>query len=359
MTIPAERLTFSWHTLASILPPLPPQATLARLEPADFQVEEEPAYLPSGSGDHVMAQVEKTGLSTLEVAKRLAQAVGAHPRDVGFAGRKDVHAVAVQWFTVPRRTRRLPDTLGPGLRILRTALHHNKLKLGHLKSNRFKLLLRAPGPGALAAMRARTLAVAAGVPNYFGPQRFGMHGDNAVDGARILAGVRRGGDPRQSQLLVSALQGFLFNTVASARVVHDPRVMPVEGDLLCKLSAGALFWCDCPSTDGPRVASGELAVTGPLPGSRMRRPRGTALTWESRILEDVALGPTWFTKGPRAPVGDRRTILVRPRDLAVEETPAGLHVSMTLPPGSFATAVLREWAGITKDGEGLSRLEEP
>ena len=359
MTIPEDKLLFSWATLACRLAPVSPQALLARVEPADFRVYEEPAYPPSGSGDHVMVEVEKTGLSTLEVAKRLARAVGADPRDVGFAGRKDVHAVAVQWFTVPRRKRRLPEALEPGIRVLRTALHNNKLRLGHLRGNRFDLLLRAPVPGALGTLRARAPMVSHGVPNYFGPQRFGVKGDNAVDGARVLAGVRRGGDPRQTQLLVSALQSCVFNRVASARVAHDPLVMPMEGDILCKVPTGAPFWCDAPDADAPRVARGEVAVTGPLPGGKMRHPRGVALTWESRIVAEVVQSPTLFTQGPRAPQGDRRPILVRPRELAVVEAPNGIRVSMSLPPGSFATAVLREWAGITKDGEGLNGVEEP
>ncbi|MEW5849211.1 MAG: tRNA pseudouridine(13) synthase TruD [Myxococcota bacterium] len=354
----SDGLVFSWGALATRLPAVSAQGVLARKEPGDFRVTEEPAYPPSGSGDHVMVQVEKTAISTLEVARRLANAVGARPNDVGFAGRKDVHAVAVQWFTVPRTKTRLPDEVGPGIRVLRTSLHKNKLQLGHLRGNTFEILLRDPASGALETLRSRLSDVAAGVPNYFGPQRFGVGGNNALDGVRVLTGERRSKDFRGAQLLVSALQSHIFNLVASERVRYDRDVLPWEGDILVKVPSGAPFWCDAPEVDAPRVQRGEVAVTGPLPGARMRRPRGKALTLESRILEEVLQPPTLLTEGKRAPVGDRRTILVRPRDLAVEAVENGIRVKMSLAPGSFATSVLREWAGILKDGQGLGGSDE-
>ncbi|MBI5498384.1 MAG: tRNA pseudouridine(13) synthase TruD [Deltaproteobacteria bacterium] len=342
------------------LPPVPPQARLTREQPADFRVEEIPAYPASGSGDHVMVTVEKTGLSTLEVARRLAQHLGVDGREVGFAGRKDVHAVAVQRFTVPRRkhVRLQPGPLSAGITILEVALHKNKLQLGHLHGNRFDILLRVPVVGALERLRERAPQVTRGVVNYFGPQRFGVDGNNVEDGIRVLTGARRGGDPRGLQLLVSAVQSHVFNLVADFRVRRDPDVLPVTGDILVKVPSGAPFHCDAPETDAARVMEGAVAVTGPLPGSRMRLPRDVPLTWESRILADVLPDPTVLTAGRRAPLGDRRAILVRPQGIQVDAVPEGIRVRLSLPPGSFATSVLREWAGILEDGAAGSAASE-
>ncbi len=350
-----DALRFNWELLATRLPKIPPQARLTREVPEDFCVEEEPAYPPSGSGEHVMVRVQKRGLSTLEVTRRLAAQLGANPRDVGFAGRKDVHAVATQWFSVPRRrnTPRLePGPLGPGITVLEATLHKNKLQLGHLRGNRFVITLRSPVPGALETLQARLPQVARGVPNYFGPQRFGVGGVNAAEGLRVLQGQRRGGDPRGLQLLVSAVQSAVFNRVADARLRKDPDVMPWPGDILVKVPSGAPFWCEDPNVDGRRVADGSVAVTGPLPGSRGRTPKGDVLALEERVAREVLGDRGVLARGPRAPVGDRRAILVWPRQPTVEVCPQGLKVGLSLPPGCFATAVLREWAGISEEGSG-------
>jgi tRNA pseudouridine13 synthase len=354
VTADEGRWVFRWDALGTRLPPVGAQAVLSGQQLTDFRVEEIAAYAPSGSGEHVMVWVEKAGVSTMEVARRLASAVGCPEREVGFAGRKDVHATVMQWFTVPRRKARLEEgPLCPGVTIRRLALHKNKLQLGHLHGNRFLIVLRAPVDGALDTLRVRQSEVARGVPNYFGPQRFGVGGRNAVDGLRVLSGNQRGGNRRGLQLLTSAVQSHIFNAVASRRLAEDRDVRPLLGDLLVKVPTGAPFWCDEPEHDAERVHRGEVAVTGPMPGARMRSPKGHALTVESRILGEVLPDPRLLTEGPRAPFGDRRPILVRPTELRVEPADHGVTVGMCLPAGSFATAVLREWAGITMDFRSL------
>jgi tRNA pseudouridine13 synthase len=355
----SNALRFNWESLTTRLPVVPPQAQLLRQEVTDFCVVEEPAYPPSGSGEHVMVKVEKRGISTLEMVRRMAARFNVDSREMGFAGRKDVHAVATQFITMPRRKARVE--VGPveqGITVLDATLHKNKLQLGHLRGNRFEITLRNPVATALETLKARLPQVALGVPNYFGPQRFGAGGNNVEDGVRVLTGQRRGGDPRGLQLLVSAVQSHVFNHVLDARLKQDRDLLPLEGDILVKVPSGAPFWCDSPETDAQRVMDGSVVVTGPLPGSRMRQPKGVPLTWESRILGSVLPDPTVLTQGRRPPQGDRRPLLIRPRDLSVTPVPAGVMVTLSLPPGSFATSVLREWAGILTDGLPGGRSDE-
>ena len=66
----------------------------------NFQVIEDPAYLPNGSGEHLYVDIEKEGLTTDQVAEALAKACGKKERDIGYAGRKDRHAITRQWFSV-------------------------------------------------------------------------------------------------------------------------------------------------------------------------------------------------------------------------------------------------------------------
>ena len=72
-----------------------------RSDPADFEVEEIPAYAPTGEGSHVFAWIEKRGLTTFQAMRALAGAVGVHERDVGSAGMKDRHAVTRQVLSFP------------------------------------------------------------------------------------------------------------------------------------------------------------------------------------------------------------------------------------------------------------------
>ena len=87
--------------------------------PEDFRVEELPAYLPSGEGEHLFLWVEKRALSTPQVASALAAELRLGEREVSYAGLKDRQAVARQWFCVPARAEaalRRMDT--PQIRVL-------------------------------------------------------------------------------------------------------------------------------------------------------------------------------------------------------------------------------------------------
>ena len=156
--------------------------------PEDFTVEEMPAYEPSGFGEHLFLWIEKRGLSTFDVVRRLASAVGVSPRDVGYAGLKDVKAVARQYLCVSR----VPEEKVRSLefdewKVLDVRRNTTKLRVGHLAGNRFAVRIR--GVDADGARRAREvvgLLEARGVPNFYGPQRFGAGGRNVIIGTALL-----------------------------------------------------------------------------------------------------------------------------------------------------------------------------
>ncbi len=178
-----------------------------RATPEDFQVDEIPAYLPSGEGEHLFVRFEKRGLTTPEAVRRIAVALGADARDAGWAGLKDRNAVTTQWASFARADRDLAlSATVDGVRVLEAARHGNKLRTGHLVGNRFTLRVRdVPSDrhadvGPLLDELART-----GVPNYFGEQRFGVEGRNLARArcahiARAQGRTRqgrRGGDVRE------------------------------------------------------------------------------------------------------------------------------------------------------------------
>ena len=192
-----------------------------RVSEDDFRVEELPLYEPCGEGEHLYLTVEKRGRTTQEVAREIARALGARERDAGSAGLKDKRAVAVQRISV--LTRAPPSEAlqiaGPGFRVLEAKRHLNKLRPGHLRGNRFRILLRGCVPDAPA--RAGKIAASIeeqGVANLFGPQRFGKRGDNAALGRSILLRETKLSDRFLRRLALSALQSELFNRCLAGRI---------------------------------------------------------------------------------------------------------------------------------------------
>lgn len=171
---------------------IPPLGGHIRERAEDFLVDEQPLYQPSGSGEHIYLFVEKRNMSTLRVARILAQHFGVHQRAVGFAGLKDKLAITRQTFSIHAPGQSLEDF--PMLQHERMGVlwadhHTNKLRRGHLAGNRFSIKIRGvPITGALLAHRALMQLAQTGVPNRIGEQRFGYTRRNHLVGRAILAG---------------------------------------------------------------------------------------------------------------------------------------------------------------------------
>jgi tRNA pseudouridine13 synthase len=332
-----------------LTPDLPGTSGSVRVSEEDFRVEELPLYQPSGAGEHLYLTVEKKGRTTQEVAREIAQALGAREREVGTAGLKDKRAVAVQRISVPSRA--APEEAlrisGPGFRVLAAARHANKLRPGHLRGNRFRIVVRGCVPDALQRARAICDRLrSTGAANLFGPQRFGRSGDNAALGRAILL---REPQARQAsrdrflrRLALSALQSELFNRCLAARIGDGLFAFAIPGDVLKKRLGGGLFVCADPALDSPRVAAGEVDPAGPLPGHSIFAARGEALLREEAVLAEAGIEARWFAAGGGEMEGARRPYRVPIEDLFAEEVEGGIALSFALPKGSYALCVLRE-----------------
>ncbi len=239
--------------------------------PETFIVEEIPAYPPSGEGTHTFLWIEKRGLTTFDAIARIARALGVAPRDVGYAGLKDRHALTRQQLSVPGLDpARALEIAGADLTVKTALPHPHKLRLGHLRGNRFEVTVTGEATEEeRAQLQARFVALAAtGVPNRFGAQRFGAAGDNAAVGLALLRGERRERDKRRRRLLLSALQSAVFNRALELRAASGALAEVRAGDVLQKVESGGLFVTTDPALDQARVDRGELCPTGPLPGGR-------------------------------------------------------------------------------------------
>lgn len=324
-----------------------------RVEPEDFQVRELPICEPDGAGEHTWLWVRKRNANTDWVARQLARYAGVTPRDVSYAGMKDRRAVTEQWFSVQLPGRADPDwsTLNAeGVEVRRAERHSRKLKRGALRGNDFDIRVRAL-TGDRDLIEARLNAIAQrGVPNYFGSQRFGREGGNLAGADAMFRGGKRP-ERHMRGLYLSATRSFLFNRVLAARVQASNWEQALAGDVIQLNGSRAWFHADPADLDlAPRLAQLEVHPTGPLWGRGTLPTADAARELELACMVDWA---DWCAGLERAGLEqDRRALRVRANDLQWQWSGEGdLLLRFGLPPGSYATMLLRELVHLDADAE--------
>ena len=325
-----------------------PEATFRKSE-SDFIVEEIPAFAASGEGEHLLLRIKKTNVTTNEALGRVCRALGVDERGAGYAGMKDKRAVATQTISVPFELSRSPDeALGlelEGVVVESAERHRHKLKPGHLKGNRFTIVLRdLPADDVPGTIDALERAGRQGVPNAFGPQRFGRDGNNPERAIPWLAGRTPGPkDRRERRLLFSALQSELYNRVLERRRSEGTWDRPILGDVLRKSDSGGIFLCADEKADGDRALRGEVFPTGPIFGAKMRWPEGKPAMIEREILAAATGSDDPFSRHHTLGEGSRRSFVLRAVELTVEkiiQEQTALRVRFVLPKGGYATTLL-------------------
>ncbi len=333
--------------LPYVTPDLPGIGGDIKVEPAHFVVEEIPLYEPSGEGQHVYVRLTREGWTTQAVEDELTELFELRDVDIGCAGRKDKHARTTQTFSLnlPNADEaavaaRIRDHL-PFIELQWVKRHRNKIRAGHLLGNRFQIVVLDPNPGALPQAEAVVEALQQrGLPNFFGPQRFGREGDNAERGRRILL---TGRGPRKRwlrRLLLRAYQSALFNTWLVERMNRGWFERVMVGDVAKKRDTGGLFEVEDAETAQPRFDRDEITYTGPIYGSRMWWASGEPGELEREVLTATEITPEMLDRAHLD--GSRRRARLVLDDLHVESHPDGLLFIFTLPKGSYATTVLRE-----------------
>lgn len=161
-------------------------------------------------------------------------------------------------------------------------------------------------------------------------------------------------DRRSRRFYVHAFQSELFNRVLARRIDTLDRVF--DGDLAVKHDTGGIFLVEDAAAEQPRAARFEISPTGPLFGQKMKLPEGVQTELEQEILDAEGIDVDVFpATGPDRVPGARRALRFPVADATVEpgndEAGAFLEFRFTLPPGSYATALLREVCKDRLDGE--------
>jgi tRNA pseudouridine13 synthase len=212
--------------------------------------------------------------------------------------------------------------------------HRRKLPRGALAGNRFTIRIRNYG-GTLTQLQQRCEAIArSGVPNYFGPQRFGRDASNLARLAAPHAG-------RPDGFVLSAARSLIFNAVLGERVRQGSWDTLEPGDAANLDGRGSVFPVAELTPDlTQRVAQLQLHPTGPMWGIGELMTRGTVLALEQdtgallpeacRLVSDAGLRQ------------ERRSLRLKVRDLQWQLTADVAELHFWLRSGSFATAVMRE-----------------
>jgi tRNA pseudouridine13 synthase len=330
----------SWRELALNAPRAcgAGQATgTLRTTAEDFVVEEDLGFAPDGDGSHLLLKVRKRNANTGWVAQELARGLGCQVRDIGFAGLKDRRALAIQWFSLPATPRSIAQAPGfenPEFAVLEVHRHRRKLPRGALAGNRFTIRIRNYS-GSEAHLQQRCESIGrGGVPNYFGPQRFGREGSNL---ARLAAPP----PGRPDGFVLSAARSLIFNAVLGERVRQGSWGTLEMGDVANLDGRGSVFPVPELTPDLPqRLAQLDVHPTGPMWGAGELMTRGPVLELEQRIGAQLAEACRCVCEaGLRQ---ERRSLRLKVRDLSWQAGADGVVLDFWLRSGSFATAVLRE-----------------
>ena len=313
----------------------------------DFMVIEHHDMNFTGVGEHLWLKVEKEHSNTGWAATQLASACKVPARQVGFAGKKDRHAITQQWFSVqlPKIAdvdliaNKLPDEL----RILEHHWHQSKLKIGQLTHNEFQLIIRDV-QGDQADIEANIAAITrVGVPNYFGSQRFGRAMSNIQQAKDWFTGSTKVNNKNLKGLLISTARSHIFNTIVAQRLQDDIWSQTVAGDLLQLDGSHSWF----PASDATakelthRLSAFDIHITAALWGEDPVQSTSDCAQLEQSIADQFPEYLEGFAS--HRVKQDRRSMRVKPVAFQHQWQDANtLQLKFKLPPGSYATVVMRE-----------------
>ncbi|ATH07444.1 hypothetical protein BIY24_05655 [Halobacteriovorax marinus] len=316
----------------------------------DFIVEEIPLYLPSGEGQHIYLLIRKRELTTADIERELTSIFNISDKDIGYAGLKDKKAITTQWFSLSLganypidEIKNLIEERIEGVEVLELGRHSNKLKIGHLKGNKFTLKISntISSPLSISNKIIQELKQQ-GIPNFYGSQRFGSKGDNALIGKEVLLGKKKVKKRWLGKMYLSAYQSKLFNEWLSHRVQAGDFSTILEGDLLQNIEGGRTFQINDFNQSVEEFNNFIISYTGPIFGNKALSPSGTPQEIEEEILKREEVSLEDFKKSRLQ--GTRRIARLPLHDLEIiDSSEDSIQLSFSLPAGSYATIVAREF----------------
>ena len=322
----------------------PTMGGVLKQECEDFIVTEDLGFPLSGAGEHLCVKVRKRGVSTSVVANTLAKLAGIRERDVGYAGLKDRQGVCEQWFSLYLAHQKdidLTSIASDDIQILEVSRNDRKIRRGSHRANGFAIRLRDVS-GDADDLEQRLAAIAVGgVPNFFGEQRFG-HGYSNIDQAlRLFRGEMKLRKGFKRGMLLSAARSYVFNAVLSQRVANGSWNSHMQGDVMNLQGTESVFVPEAwDAILDERLQHYDIHPTGPLWGKGKLKTCAETEQLEIAISdkhEEICAGLVAFGLEQA-----RRSLRLMVGDLEWQREQNCLLLEFKLPPGAYATSVLRE-----------------
>lgn len=329
----------------------------------DFVVTEIPLYEFSGEGEHLIIKFRKKDLTTWDALQIFSEYLGCRARDIGYAGLKDKNALTIQYISIPNSFKEKLNSFNhANIKILETTRHNNKIRIGHLKGNKFFIRLKRVNIMDSRKIEQVVASIASfGMPNYFGFQRFGIFGDNYKKGEAIINGELKEKNRKLKQMYINAYQSQLFNSWLSKRIelsklvaafepkeVHEKLNLPLEivknmkkqkhpfkllpGDLMSHYPYGKIFHVEDQSVEAEKFFNRDRVPTGLLCGKKVK------------IAEDLAYDIEKDFDKESGEDGARRFSWIFPTEIETnyKEERNWMELNFTLPKGSYATEFIAE-----------------
>ncbi|MBI3873860.1 MAG: tRNA pseudouridine(13) synthase TruD, partial [Arcobacter sp.] len=277
----------------------------------DFVVTEIPLYEFAGVGEHMVLTMRKKDLSTWDAVQIISDRIGCKSRDIGYAGLKDKNAMTIQCISMPRTfEEKIKNFEHPQIKFLKIEYHNNKVRVGHLKGNRFFIRLkRVLERDHLKLQNVLDSIEKYGMPNYFGVQRFGIDGDNYLKGKELCDGTLKVANGKLAQMYLNAYQSISFNEWLSKRIelsklieAFEPKELVekvgidlstlkalkaqkhpfkvLEGDVMEHYPYGKIFYAEDVESEALKFYLKDRVPTGLLAGKKAKLAVGLAKKFE-------------------------------------------------------------------------------
>lgn len=301
----------------------------------DFIVEEQPIKF-SLNGSFLILKIRKTNCDTWELIDRLAKFLGVYSNEIGYAGLKDKRATTTQYISIPKKySKEIKLFRNKKIEILETFLHNEKLNIGDLEGNRFKINLHnVEIPDVNHIQKIIKIILKNGIPNYFGYQRFGKEVvENFEKAKAVVYGEEIVKDKKLSKMLISAYQSSFFNAWLVERLaISKEEFALLDGDIFLDLEKNKIF---TPKAITQNILNDfkaqKITPTGLLPGRKVFKAMGEALKIESKY-DDVYIQEK----------GYRREAIIYPKNITCKYDASKniCTLDFILPKGSYATVLV-------------------
>ena len=315
--------------------------------PSDFKVFEVNDQVEfTGDGEHLWLLIEKTDTNTDWVAKQLAYICQVSERNIGYAGLKDRNAVTQQWFSIqlPKvdLASDIQQALPEEIQIKRSERHNRKIKTGYLQGNRFELMVRNIDGCKASIENNIQNVIDYGVPNYFGSQRFGKEMGNIEKAEALFSGQFRTRNKNLKSLLISTARSHIFNNIVTTRIINKTWHQVIPGDVMQLNNSHSWFKSSEATADEikQRLNEKDIHISAALWGEDTVQSETDCAAFENEV---AAQSPQYKTGFEQHRVKqDRRAIRLCPKALEYQWQSDDLLLTFELPPGAYATVVMRE-----------------